>query len=75
MYETYLYVKRGQLYYNIDFLESMKIFVFAGLGSLKLLQRCFDETSLCILGNLSYGAAFYWTAFVADDASYYSGKF
>ena len=41
---------------------------------MKYLQRWFDETTLMILGNVSYGASSFWTAFVEDDISYYLGK-
>ena len=58
---------------NVKTVMQVSVFTITGLGSLKLLQRCLDEVYLCMLGNLSYGAAFFWTAFVADDISYYIG--
>ena len=49
--------------------------ILIGLGSVKLLKRCLDEVTICMLGTISYGAAFYWTAFASDDITLYISKY
>ncbi|XP_060569512.1 lysosomal proton-coupled steroid conjugate and bile acid symporter SLC46A3-like [Ruditapes philippinarum] len=45
--------------------------MFIGLTSVKLFQLFLDEIWICLIGTASYTAAFLWTAFVADDTTYY----
>lgn len=47
------------------------IVMIVALVSIDLLRKCMDEITICVIGTLSYGAAFLWTAFVADDISFY----
>lgn len=49
--------------------------MLVGLGSVNILERFMDEIWICMIGTVSYGAAFFWTAFVTDDLSYYLSKF
>ena len=51
----------------------ISFFPFAGFGSLKFWQKCFDEVSVAMLGSLSFALSLYWTAFLTDDLSYYLG--
>ena len=50
-------------------------YMFIGLGSVRLFQLFLDEIWICLIGTASYTAAFFWTAFVADDITYYSSKY
>ncbi|XP_045165195.2 solute carrier family 46 member 3-like [Mercenaria mercenaria] len=43
-----------------------------GLTSVRIFQLCLDEVWICMIGTVSYTAAFFWTAFVTDDIAYYS---
>lgn len=47
------------------------VILIVGLGSVHILEKFMDEIWICMIGTLSYGAAFFWTAFVTDDISYY----
>lgn len=47
-------------------------FMFIGLTSVKVFQICMDEIWICMIGTVSYTAAFFWTAFVTTDVMYYS---
>lgn len=49
--------------------------MFIGLGSIKVFQIFLDEIWICMIGTVSYSAAFFWTAFVKDDVMYYSSKY
>lgn len=48
--------------------------MFVGLGSVNVLEKCLDEIWICMIGTISYGASFFWTAFVSDDVTYYISK-
>ncbi|XP_045187628.2 solute carrier family 46 member 3-like [Mercenaria mercenaria] len=47
------------------------VIMFVGLGSVHLFSRFIDEIWICMIGTVSYGAAFFWTAFVDNDLEYY----
>lgn len=50
------------------------VIMFVGLGSVNILARLIDEIWICMIGTVSYAAAFFWTAFVEDDLVYYISK-
>lgn len=50
------------------------VILIVGLGSVNILERFMDEIWICMIGTISYGAAFFWTAFVSDDTLYYISK-
>lgn len=51
------------------------VVMFIGLGSIKVFQLFLDEIWICMIGTVSYCAAFLWTAFVKDDVTFYISKF
>ena len=50
------------------------VVLFVGLGSVNILEKFMDEIWICMIGTISYGASFFWTAFVSDDTQYYISK-